>query len=242
MSVPFRAGQIRDKLDVWARLSSDAWLIDQGVSIPFVEVPWQMQEPHPYRLSASEREIVSSELNKFLEKGVIEPVMDCVGQVLSNVFLRPKKDGSHRLILDLTWLNRHVEYQHFKMQSLQSAVDLMSPDCWMGSIDLRDAYYSVPVWSEHRKYLRFRWHGQLFQFTCLPNGLACAPRIFTKVLTPVFAHLRASEGVVGFPYIDDSFVLADSVEECAVALEKLGSLLSGVRVCDPRKEISVRTY
>ena len=29
----------------------------------------------------------------------------------------------------------------------------------MTSIDLRDAYYSVPIRPEHRKYLKFIWQG-----------------------------------------------------------------------------------
>jgi hypothetical protein len=60
----------------------------------------------------------------------------------------------------------------------------------MASVDLRDAYYSIPVATEDRKYLMFEWQGSYFQFTCLPNGLSCAPRLFTKILQPVYTHLR----------------------------------------------------
>ena len=229
MSVTFQAGQIANNLTVWAGISSDPWLLStvSGVAIPLETLPVQQGEPRPYRLSEQERDIVTREVWTFLKKGVVEPAMVCPGQVVSNVFLRPKKDGSFRMILDLTWLNTHVLYQHFKMHSLQSAIDLMSPGCWMGSIDLRDAYYSVPVCVEHRKFLKFRWQGNLYQFTCLPNGLACAPRIFTKILSPVFAKLREF-GVVGFPYIDDSFILAASFAECEQALQQLCNLLSAL--------------
>ena len=54
------------------------------------------------------------------------------------------------------------------------------PGCFMASVDLKDAYYSVPIATEDRKYLKFEWQGSYFQYTCLPNGLACAPRLFTK--------------------------------------------------------------
>ena len=91
--------------------------------------------------------------------------------------------------------------------------DMMKKDCWMASVDLKDAYYSVPVAQEERKFLRFLCKGQMFQFVALPNGLASAPRIFTKILTPVYVKLRES-GHECFPYIDDSFVVADTVEKC----------------------------
>ena len=96
------------------------------------------------------------------------------------------------------------------MDTLQSAIDLMKPGCFMTSIDLRDAYYSVPVSPTYRKYLKFLWRDQLYQFTCLHMGLSSSPRIFTKVMKPVFAHLRSEWGHCCFGYIDDSIYLEDT--------------------------------
>ena len=73
----------------------------------------------------------------------------------------------------------------------------------MGSIDLKDAYYSVPLCEE-----RFHWALKLYQYRVLPNGLACAPSMFTKLLTPIYASLK-EEGGECFPYIDDSIIVAD---------------------------------
>ena len=68
------------------------------------------------------------------------------------------------------------------MESLASAICLMTPGSYMASVDLQDAYYSVPVDESYQKYLKLSWKGELFQFTCLLNGLASAPRLFTKLL------------------------------------------------------------
>ena len=38
-----------------------------------------------------------------------------------------------------------VEYHHFKMDTLESVVKIMKPDCYMASIDLKDAYYTVAI-------------------------------------------------------------------------------------------------
>ena len=43
------------------------------------------------------------------------------------------------------------------MESLQSAVQLIQKDYWMAVLDLKDAYYSVPINPQHRKYLRFEF-------------------------------------------------------------------------------------
>ena len=60
----------------------------------------------------------------------------------------------------------------------------------MASIDLKEAYYSVPMAKEHQKCLKFKWGYTLFQFTCFPNGLSFCPRTFTKLLKPVYSVLK----------------------------------------------------
>ena len=225
----FRAGNVARFADAWFTLSGDPWLrgVVSGVVIPFWGVPRQNRVPHPYRLGPNEMQVLQRELEKLGDKGVIEPAIPQEGQFISNVFLRPKPNGEFRLILDLTELNKWVAYEHFKMASLQTAIEMLRPECWMGSVDLKDAYYSVLVRQDQRKYLRFIWGGQLFQFVGLPNGLACAPRIFTKLLTPVYATLREG-GVETFPYIDDSFVIADDREICRQGLMELATLLDSL--------------
>ena len=94
------------------------------------------------------------------------------------------------MILNLKELNKFVAYQHFKMDSLKCVTSLMTQGCYMASVDTRDAYYTVPVALEHQKYLKFTWRDKLYQYTCLTNGSASAPRIFTKLLKTVFKVLR----------------------------------------------------
>lgn len=40
-----------------------------------------------------------------------------LGQVDSLIFVRPKKEGSYRIILNLKALNKHVEYRKYKMEN-----------------------------------------------------------------------------------------------------------------------------
>ncbi|CAB4034218.1 Hypothetical predicted protein [Paramuricea clavata] len=80
-------------------------------------------------------------------------------------------------------------------------------------VSQKDAYYTVPVCPNHRKYLKFSWRGQLYHYTCLPNGLASAPRICTKILKPVYASLW-NKGHISFGYIDDSYSQDDNFDGC----------------------------
>ena len=51
-------------------------------------------------------------------------------------------------------LNNHVTYHHFKRETLHSITDVMRPDCFMASLDIKDAYCSLTIAKGHRKYSR----------------------------------------------------------------------------------------
>lgn len=175
--------------------------------------PVQLFIPNEIKFSVRESEVIEAELIKLLKKQVIEVTDHGPTDFISNIFIRSKRNGGYRVILNLSKLNESVTYRHFKMETLDNALQLVRPNCYMASVDLKDAYYSVSIAEEHRNLLKFSWRGKLYRFTCLPNGLACAPRFFTKLLKPVFAYLR-SLGHCSVIYIDDSFLCSATAEDC----------------------------
>ena len=85
-------------------------------------VPAQMEaktvEEKGKRSSGQEQVIITSEISSLLEKAVIVESTHEPGEFISSVFVRPKKGGSHRMIFYLKNLNKHVQYNHFKMDTL----------------------------------------------------------------------------------------------------------------------------
>jgi len=75
------------------------------------------------------------------------------------------------------------------------------------SVDLEDAYFHVAVLPEHRKYLRFGYRGNVFEFQVLPFGLSTAPRTFTRIVKCISAFLK-TQGVDMFQYLDDWLIWA----------------------------------
>ena len=51
------------------------------------------------------------------------------------------------------------------MENLELALSLMTKNCFMASIDLQDAYYSVNIDPDFRKYLWFKWDNILYEYT-----------------------------------------------------------------------------
>ena len=196
------AGRIQHFLGKWMQLTYDPSILNavRGYKIDFLLTPVQFTIPRPINFSVQESVNVDAQISKFLEKGIIVKSSHEEGEFISNVFLRPKKDGSFRMILNLKDLNTNINI-----------------------IDLRDAYYSVPIAKEHQKYLKFMWQGNLYQFTCLAQGLSSAPRLFTKLMKPVFSFLREL-GHLSSGYLDDSFLLGYSPEECQANIDDTLSL------------------
>ena len=97
----------------------------------------------------------------------------------------------------------------------------------MASLDLSNAYFSVPINVNDRCYLRFEWNDQLFQFTVIPNGLSSGPRIFTKLLKPAYAVLRERGHVIS-GYIDDSFLMGLSFDTCLSNIQDANNLMKSL--------------
>ena len=95
----------------------------------------------------------------------------------------------------------------------------------MASVDLKDAYYSLPIHTSHQKYLKFVWMGQLYQFTVLPNGLSSGPRMFTKILKAPFSHLRKLGHVI-VGYLDDSLIIGQTSQSTIQAVNDTATVLN----------------
>jgi len=202
----------------WKDITDDPEVLDwvEHCHLEFVDgvLPVQETDYKIIQFNDAESAIIDSEIVKLLNKGVIVESTHSQGEFVSSIFLRLKKNGvDYRMILNLKELNKFIVYRHFKMDSLKTVTDLMTQGCFMASIDIKDAYYTVPIATEHQKFLKFRWRDKLYQYTCLPNGLASAPRIFTKLLKPVFNILR-QKGYLSSSYIDDCYLQGATYGEC----------------------------
>ena len=211
----FCAGQIAKCFSAWQSITSDSEVLQtvSGEHIDFSSHPTTSCATGANVVKPGDNKIFLLEISKLLKKGVILPSAHEDVEFISPIFLRAKKDGTHRLILNLKDFNKHVTYYHFKMDTIWTGINLMTTHCYMASVDLKDAYYSVPIAPSDQKFLKFEWSQQLYQYTCFPNGLAFCPRKFTKLLKPAYASLR-QKGHISSAYIDDSWLSGNDYDSC----------------------------
>lgn len=110
------------------------------------------------------------------------------------------------------------------MEDIRTVTKLMTQGCFMATVDLKDAYFLVPINQQSKKYLRFKFQGEIYEFQCLPFGLSLAPYVFTKLLKPVVSFLRNKELLLAI-YLDDLICIGDSSEECLLCVTETVNLL-----------------
>jgi hypothetical protein len=108
-----------------------------GYKIEFLNTPLQEKPICGIHFAKKEFTIMQQEIDKLVDKGILVPSEHEQGEFVSNVFLRPKKEkGRFRMIFNLTQLNEFVEYHHFKMETLDTALHMVTPGAWMASFRL----------------------------------------------------------------------------------------------------------
>ena len=99
----FLAGNIKDFLENWEKVTLDKYILDiakHGSKLEFLSKT-PPNEPPQVTYSTKENAIISQEIWKLLKKKVIVETIAEKDDFFSLVFLRFKKYGSYRMILNL---------------------------------------------------------------------------------------------------------------------------------------------
>ena len=189
----------------WETLTSDPEILQtvSGASIDFDTTPPCRHSTKPLLLKGDDFDMLHSEIHQLIAKGVVVPCCHDTVEYFSPMFPVFNTDESVRMILNLKDLNHFIKYLHFKMDSIHSVLHNVTPNCFMASIDLKSAYYSVPIAKYYQRYLKFSWEGKNYQFVCFPNGLSSCPRKFTKLTKVPLSTLREKDNVLISGYLDD---------------------------------------
>ena len=167
----FKGGNITNCFQKWANITQDQFVLNIvkfGLTMEFAEVPLCQFVP-PLNFSPGETEIIDAEISKLLSKGVIVNTTREPNDYVSSIFTRTKKDGSYRMMLNLKTFNEFLKFKHCKLESVEDALDLITEGCYFGSVDLKDAYYSIPIHENYQKFLKLSWKEECYQHVVLPN-------------------------------------------------------------------------
>ena len=230
-------GHLKYHYEFWLSLTNDPYVLDciRGAHILFIgPVPPQQNIRREYHMSEEQKLFVDRELEKLEQNGSVKKLTKPFRNGwFSPIFLILKRSKHEfRLILDLSTLNKFVKYTKFRLDHVEMALNLVTRNCFLGGVDIRQCFNHMAISRDHWRYLMFSWHGAPWCFVCTPNGLSNAPYKITRVTKVLLAFLRCHL-VELICYIDDIFVRAASYSDAkakinftVATLEKAGFVIN----------------
>lgn len=193
----------------------------------------------PYRYSQDDRRYLEVETTRLLASGIIKRSTSAWA-FPAVVVTRNKK---RRLCVNYIPLNRLTIPV---AQPLPRAEDLMEDvsGCTLfGTLDLKSAYWQIPLKVEDQHKTSFITHTGTYQWTRMPFGLRNAPATFQKVMYEIFEDLPARHRKCGVRvYLDDILLFAQNFQEFLQLLQDVLTLVekSGLKISTTKCCLAVR--
>lgn len=214
-------GRLGEFWQYWQQLSPFiARNLKNGFPLQWTSRPKPFKAPQPM-LTPDEQQAVDQEIARALAAKAISPVPAELATCFSPVFTVPKKDSSaRRMIIDLRRVNQYLDVPKFKTTTFREAKQLVTTGCWMAKLDVKDAFWHLPVHPQDRQYLAFEWKGQTYRYNVAPFGLSVSPLLLAKTMRPLIGRVN-SKGISCAIYVDDALLVAKSEQECREAVEQI---------------------
>ena len=213
-----------------------------GYRIPFLDSPPPLSRTPvsfpTYQAGSPWAQALRQEVEGMLAKGALEIARDPGPGFYSLLFLVEKASGGWRPVIDLSHLNKFVQLTRFKMETVASVLLSVREGDFLASLDLKDAYFQIPIHRSSRKLLRFTSEGTVYQFRALCFGLLTAPQVFTRVFAVVLAW-ALSHRIRLLRYLDDWLVLSSSEQEAKQAVQSLLSLCHTLGIVINEKKLDL---
>ena len=222
-------GRLQLFWEVWARLGANPRVVSilkEGYVLPFNLRPCLVRDPlivSGYANPIRDSHLLGA-LQALIKKKAVERVRVRTSLAFFNrLFIVPKPNQKWRPILDLSTLNQFLCVKTFKMETPETNRTSLQQGEWVTSLDFSDAYFHIPIHVNSRKYLRFHFQNQSYQFRALPFGLSTAPMEFTCIVKEV-KLMAQSRGIRIHQYLDDWLIRAPTRESCHQGTQSLLAL------------------
>lgn len=173
-----------------------------------------------YPISPALQKHVYAELDDMLSQGIVEP---STSPWSSPIVMVRKPDGGYRFCVDYRKLNKVTERDAYPLPFVTNTLDKLRDARYLSSLDIKSAYWQVPVSSESKPLTAFTVPGRgLFQFCRMPFGLHNAPATWQRLIDRVLSHMEQYV----FVYLDDIVVVTQTFEKHLEVLKEVFSRLT----------------
>jgi hypothetical protein len=171
---------------------------------PFATIPFSRRpaflKPSPNLIAWQDR---------LLADNIIEPANKGHYHYLSQVFLIP--EPKHCLIVNFSHLTAHLPRLRMRLPVFTKALKLVPlvPEDLMIQIDLKHAFYQIPVHPIARPLLRIQFYkqGPHFNMTRLPMGLSQSPAILQSIIRTIITSFQPKPKF-SWVHLDDILIVS----------------------------------
>ena len=161
-------------------------VLRDGYRVPFKDSPPPLARTPvsfpTYRAGSPRAQALRQEVEAMLAKGALEIARDPGPGFYSRLFLVEKATGGWRPVIDLSHLNDFVQLTPFKMETVASVLLSVREGDFLASLDLKDAYFQIPIHGSSRKLLRFMSEGTVYQFQSpVLRSVDCSPGLYQSL-------------------------------------------------------------
>ncbi|GKE32404.1 putative reverse transcriptase domain-containing protein, partial [Tanacetum coccineum] len=173
----------------------------------------------PYRLTLSELQELSTQLQEFSDKGFIRPSSSPWG---APVLFVKKKDGSFQMCIDYRELSKLIVKNRYPLPRIDDLFDQLQGSSVYSKIELRSGYHQLRVREEDILKTAFKTRYGHYEFQVMPFGLTNALVVFMDLMNRVCKPYLDKFVIV---FIDDILIYSKSKEEDAEHLKLILELL-----------------
>ena len=132
-----------------------------------------------------------------------------------------------RWVVDFRLLNSVTCKDSFPIPNIMELLSYLRRSKYFTSLDLAQAFHSIPLREVDREKLSFRTLDKFYQFCRMPFGLTSAPNTWARLVTQVMQEISKSQLIVFF---DDLFINSPDLDTHMRTLKQVFMLLRRARL------------
>ncbi|XP_009981674.1 PREDICTED: endogenous retrovirus group K member 25 Pol protein-like [Tauraco erythrolophus] len=203
-----------------------------------------------YPIKPEIRQELKKLIDKFLKYKILE---ECESEYNTPILPVRKPSGEYRLVQDLRAVNQIVKDIYPVVANPYTLLtSLKETYQWFTVLDLKDAFFCIPLEKENRKLFAFEWEnpqtGQKMQLTWtrLPQGFKNSPTIFGNQSArelEIWKQKKPRPGHLLLQYVDDILIATEEKSTCIqVTIDLLNFLgLNVYKVSRKKAQIACQT-
>lgn len=172
-----------------------------------------------YPVTPAMQERMSAELDRMIRLDVVEPSRS---PWRSPVVLVKKSNGKDRLCIDSRKVNSVTKFDSYPLPYISSILDRLGRTNFLSSIDLKDAFWQIPLSESSKEKTAFVIPGRgLWQMKVMPFGMRNSAQAMQRLIDLLFS---SQDGI--FTYLDDIIVVTETFDEHMSLLQLVHERLS----------------